>query len=297
MNLQSAYEKIVQSAEEQNPKAPGDYMKDGLLHCGKCHTPKQAMIRQPRIKGIEQGYKPMPIVCECRKQRLKEERKEREAYERRVYRMKALGKSGASHTFAADDRAEEYATRVCYGYSLEFKAVENGVKPPIPSDGLLLCGNTGTGKTFLCHAVLNAVADKGYSIMAVTVGQFERKVWSGDKGEIFKAIERTDLLLLDDLGAERSSPYVQQLVFDLVDTRVSARKPLLITTNMTKEQIFRPEDTDNKRIISRVLGSVSVVTMTGRDRRVQDFSAQAKERADKYARNGEQAEKTGGVPF
>lgn len=291
------FKNIEEIAKQTNAQKEGDFIKDGLLHCGKCLTPKQAMIRQPRIKGIQQGYKPMPILCKCRQQELDAERREREAYERRGYRIKALGKSGASHTFATDDRAEEYATRVSIGYVNCFKEVVNGVKQPTPTDGLLFCGNTGTGKTFLCHAILNAVADKGYSIMAVTVGQFERKVWSGDKGEIFKTIERVDLLLLDDLGAERASPYVQQLVFDLLDTRVSARKPLLITTNLTKEQLMRPDSIENRREISRVLGSVSIIELTGKDRRAENYVTRSKENTSRYYDIGKKIDEQDGVPF
>lgn len=294
--FQDVFNSIARQAEQANPKSEGDFVKDGLLHCGKCLTPKQAMIRQPRLKGYEQGYKPMPILCECRKRELEAEKKAREAFERRGYRMKVLGKTGAAHTFAADDRAEEYATRVSLGYVDCFKEIAD-VKPPIPTDGLLFCGSTGTGKTYLCHAILNAVADKGYSIMAVTVGQFERKVWSGDKGEIFRAVERVDLLLLDDLGAERLSNYVQQLVFDLLDTRVGARKPLLITTNLTKEQLTKPDSMEHRRILSRVLGAVSIVELTGKDRRAADFMEQSEKKTARYFDIGKQIDEQDGVPF
>lgn len=294
--FQDVFNSIARQAEQANPKSEGDFVKDGLLHCGKCLTPKQAMIRQPRLKGYEQGYKPMPILCECRKRELEAEKKAREAFERRGYRMKVLGKTGAAHTFAADDRAEEYATRVSLGYVDCFKEIAD-IKPSIPTDGLLFCGSTGTGKTYLCHAILNAVADKGYSIMAVTVGQFERKVWSGDKGEIFRAVERVDLLLLDDLGAERLSNYVQQLVFDLLDTRVGARKPLLITTNLTKEQLTKPDSMEHRRILSRVLGAVSIVELTGKDRRAADFMEQSEKKTARYFDIGKQIDEQDGVPF
>lgn len=294
--FQNAFSGIAKQAAKANAQNPGDFVKDGLLHCGKCLKPKQAMIRQPRVKGFEQGFKAMPVICDCRKRELEEEQKARDAFERRKYRVYVLGKAGAAHTFAADDRAEEHATRVSLGYAACFKEI-NGTKPSVPADGLIFCGGTGTGKTFLCHAILNAIADKGYSIMAVTAGQFERKVWSGDKGEIFKQVERTDLLLLDDLGAERLSPYVQQLIFDLLDTRVNARKPLLITTNLSKEQLTKPDSMESRRILSRVLGSVSVIELTGRDRRAADFMAQSEKKIDRYAKIGRQIDEQDGVPF
>lgn len=277
---------LKEQAERTNPITTGDYYQDGLLYCGKCHTPKQAMIRQPRVKGFEQGYKPMPIICECRAKQLEEERRAQEAYQRKLYRYHALGKIGATQTFEVDDRADDYASKVCRGYAAAFREISTGEVRRTPADGLLLCGNTGTGKTFLCHAILNAVADKGYTIMAVTVGQFERKLWSGDKAEIFSRIETTDLILLDDLGAERASQYTQQIVYDLLDTRVSVRKPLLITTNLTREQIFNPESTESRRILSRVHGAVSIVPLRGRDRRTRDFAENSKRRVQSYYNAG-----------
>ena len=277
---------IKATVEKANPAVNGDYYQDGLLYCGKCRTPKQAMIRQPRVKGFEQGYKPMPIICECRAAQLEAERKAEETFRRKVYRSRMLGKVGASHTFAADDNADVRASKVCRGYAAAFREISGYMIHTTPSDGLLLCGNTGTGKTFLCHAILNAVADKGYTIMAVTVGQLERKLWGGDKSEIFSQIERADLLLLDDLGAERSSQYTQQIVYDLLDTRVGARKPILITTNMTEQQIFNPDTQESRRILSRVHGATSVISMQGKDRRTGNMIEMSKRRIELYYNAG-----------
>lgn len=290
---------IKKQASNASPAKSGDYYHEGLLYCGKCHTPKQAMIRQPRVKGFEQGYKPMPIICECRAAELEAERKNQELYNRRLYRYHVLGKIGTMHTFEADDKADEYATKVCKGYVAAFREVSETETRRTPADGLLLCGNVGTGKTFLCHAILNAVADKGYTIMAVTVGQFERKLWSGDKAEIFSRVESVDLLLLDDLGAERASQYMQQIVYDLLDTRVSARKPLLITTNMTQEQIFKPDSSESRRILSRVHGAVSILPLSGKDRRFDNLAKNSERRISSYFNAGqnEGVNSGGGVPI
>lgn len=283
----NAFNAIKEQAQNANPIKNGDYYQNGLLYCGKCHTPKQAMIRQPRIKGFEQGYKPMPIICECRAAELETERKKQEAYQRRLYRYQVLGKIGATHTFEADDKGDEYATKVCKGYAAAFRESPENEPHRTPADGLLLCGNTGTGKTFLCHAILNAVADKGYTIMAATVGQFERKLWNGDKAEIFSRVESVDLLLLDDLGAERASQYTQQIVYDLLDTRVSARKPMLITTNMTKTQILTPDNDESRRILSRVHGAVSILPLNGKDRRFENLSRNSERRISSYFNAGQ----------
>lgn len=287
--VNEVFNAIKANAEKANPATNGDYIRDRLLYCGKCHTPKQAMIRQPRVKGFEQGFKPMPVICECRAAQLEAEKKTEEAFQRRAYRMRMLGKVGASHTFASDDQADEHATNVCKGYAEAFREISGYDAHRTPSDGLLFCGNTGAGKTFLCHAILNAVADKGYTIMAVTVGQLERKLWSGDKSEIFSQIERADLLLLDDLGAERASKYTQQIVYDLLDTRVGAQRPMLITTNMAEQQIFNPDSQESRRILSRVHGAVSIVPMKGKDRRTENILEMSKRRVSAYYNSGKNA--------
>ena len=273
------FAKVLENiASAANVRQAGDYTENGLLYCGKCRTPKQAMIRQPNT----QDYKPMPVMCACREKQLEAERAEQRRNDILIYREKVLGKTGAAQTFAADDRAELYATKVCMGYAASFDSNT--------TDGLLFCGGTGTGKTFLARAVLNAVADKGFSVMCTTVGQLERRLWDvRDKTDVFERISRTDLLLLDDLGAERQSPYMQQMVYEVLDCRLDARKPILITTNMTLEELRSPDTLEKRRSLSRVYGQTVIVAMLGADRRREKLTSTQEERLAAYYNAGERS--------
>ena len=275
MDIMNAFHTIAEAAAEAQRPAEGDFERDGLLYCGVCGQPKQAMIRQPF--GTE--MKPMPVMCACREKQHEAAERQRRADEIRLYREQVLGRVGAGQTFAADDGAEKYISKVCRGYAAKFSADT--------ADGLMLCGGQGSGKTFFARAILNEVAGKGFTIMFATAGQLERTLWDSSKSAVFEKIERTDLMVLDDLGAERSSSYMQQIVFDVLDCRLDRRKPLIITTNMKAEQLLEASTPEAARIISRVQGAVAAVSLISADRRKKQFILSSEERLAEYYNAGE----------
>ena len=76
---------------------------------------------------------------------------------------------------------------------------------------------------------------------------------STDKNAYIEAVCSYDLLILDDLGSERSSSYMMENVFQVIDRRVCAGKPMIITTNLTVKEMRETQNMDEKRIYDRVL--------------------------------------------
>lgn len=140
-----------------------------------------------------------------------------------------------------------------------------------PADPLLvLTGNRGTGKTHLAvGAVMEVRRRNGIrgrfwpfaDLLARYRDTFEADRATESAAAIDAEMRRTPLLVLDDLGANKSSEWADEAMFRLVDERYRERKPTIITTNLSIKQL--PE-----RVMSR-LASGHVINFTGKDRRMQ----------------------------
>ena len=77
--------------------------------------------------------------------------------------------------------------------------------------------------------------------------------FGADRDSYLKRITRPDLLILDDLGAERNTSYGKERVFDIVNRRLLSRKPMIITTNIALSVMQKATDLDDRRIYDRIL--------------------------------------------
>ena len=157
---------------------------------------------------------------------------------------------------------------VCEGFARRF--------PNYPLKNLLLSGGTGLGKTFLSGCVAREVSRGGHSVVydtAINVfAAFETKKFTRDLGEEKQARDDTrrylgcDLLILDDLGSELTTPMVQASLYELVNSRIQADKRTIISTNLSMEQItarYTPQ------IASRIGGLFRELTFYGEDIRMK----------------------------
>ncbi len=76
-----------------------------------------------------------------------------------------------------------------------------------------------------------------------------------------------DLLILDDLGAERKSEFALQNVFNVEDRWWSSEKPMIVTTNLTPEEMEKRQDQAMERIYDRIFGRCTPVSVTGPSQR------------------------------
>jgi DNA replication protein DnaC len=139
-----------------------------------------------------------------------------------------------------------------------------------PTDGLLLCGFTGTGKTHMAAAIVRVKLEAGERVLFKRASEFYsaiRKSYNApvmNEDDVMREYARSPLLVLDDLGAGSLSDHERRCTLELLDNRLDAMRPTVVTTNWTIEQIGERMD---ERIASRLSGFV-VMAFTGRDLRV-----------------------------
>lgn len=152
--------------------------------------------------------------------------------------------------------------KICRTYALTFA----------PSAGnLLFVGGTGLGKTFLSACIARAVADRGYSVVYESAGhlfsKLEQAKFSPSEEARREAARFTDcdLLILDDLGTEMPGQFVTAAFYTLLNDRILAGKPMVISTNLNIDEAARRY---SPQIASRLQGSFQGLTFVGEDIRI-----------------------------
>ena len=133
---------------------------------------------------------------------------------------------------------------------------------------LLLFGAPGLGKTHLSAAIAREVSEKGFSVVYDTAGhvfgQFEQQKFAREE-EADDHVERVlncDLLILDDLGSEMTTAFVQSALYQIVNTRLLERRSTIISTNLTPEKISQRY---SPQIASRIEGEYTLLPFVGED--------------------------------
>ena len=251
MNIKPFIDSINRSNEE-----PGDYTKDGLLYCGKCHTPKQK-----RGDGMLSG-KVLNITCKCREEAMEREKQEAEAKQIEELRKRCLPLDNMRrHTFSAasDVKHIQIARRYVDQWG---EMRRNG-------SGLVFWGNTGSGKSYAAQSIANALIDNGIPVEYVTAADLVSNLLDRDisRREYKEKLCSAPLLIIDDIGAERSTDFAREQICNVIDARTESGKPLIATTNYSLTEMQGANDQQLARIFDRLLGACVPVRVVGESRR------------------------------
>ena len=138
---------------------------------------------------------------------------------------------------------------------------------------LLLFGSTGLGKTFLSTCIAEAVSARGFSVAYDTainiVAAYETiKFGSGDgeaAAERAARYERADLLIIDDMGTEMGTAFTVSALYNLINNRLMAKRPMIINTNLLPETL---SEKYSPAVASRLLGEFLPLRFFGDDIRL-----------------------------
>lgn len=255
-------EKLIEKSKANIKANEGDYLgDDGLLYCGNCNTKKQTKIK---ICGMVK-YPMCLCRCEAEKKEAEEKRRKRFEFERRVQELRRVGfheKEMRKWTFENDDMSNERITAAMKNYVNNFTHFRKQGK------GLLLYGSVGTGKTYAACSVANALIDKGIPVMVTKLARIINTLQGTlDKQEYIDSFNKFSLLVIDDLGAERDTAFAKEQVYNIIDSRYRSKLPMIITTNLSAEEIKNPGDIVGRRIYDRIMQHCFPIEISGYSRR------------------------------
>lgn len=141
---------------------------------------------------------------------------------------------------------------------------------------IILFGQAGLGKTFLCNCIAKALLDSSHTVIYLTSFQlfklFEDYKFNNvdDKvpEEQIESIFDCDLLIIDDLGTEFNNRFTGVELFNCLNTRLLNKKSTLISTNLS------PNDWSKQysdRIVSRIFGNYEPLKIFGSDIRLKKY--------------------------
>lgn len=251
--------KIFQLLENTVPanNDTNTYEQDGLIYCGNCHTPLQT-------RQIILGKKMiLPVLCKCGEEKeiiIKAKKAEAERLERtRELKNGIIGNSYQAMTFEKS--------------ALELKAshkyVSDFARYKAENVGLMFIGSKGTGKTYAAATIANALTDNGISVLMANVTWFVAQMQEFNHQDFITSLQKPELLIIDDIGVERENGYMFEQIYTVIDTRYQSQKPLIITSNITLEELKNCTDIRQDRIYDRLKEMCVPIVMAGESLRVK----------------------------
>lgn len=222
-----------------------------LLKCDKCNSyinKKIVLFGRERI---------VPVICECKKaqleqQRIKEENEEKRNRLKRLLYNSLMKGEVLEKTFERwdFDKGSQKMYNIAFKYTENFKiAKENNL-------GLLIYGDVGNGKSHMSFCIANKLLSLGNPVIATSMDGLLNRIkqsfnkWGSEgETEIVNSLVNADLLVLDDLGTENKSEWSVSKVYNIIDARYRSNLPIIITTNLTITEL---ENTYGKRTIDRI---------------------------------------------
>jgi len=256
---------VLEDAYEKQKVFDEDYINpdDGLLYCGKCHTPKRRKAKHP--------FKPdsefiVPCYCKCEQEtederRRRKEEQERDEYIHNLKITSLMDDKFKSQTFESfrTTKENEKIFRLCKRYSDNFEEMLKN------NQGLLFYGDVGTGKTFAAACIANDLLNRKISVVMTSFAKLMEKARSfkADDEEVSRKLDSTKLLIIDDLGVESGSDFALEKVYTYIDNRYRSNMPMILTTNLELSEMQRTNDIRYRRIYDRIFEMCYPVRFTG----------------------------------
>lgn len=227
--------------------------------CGKVIPPKRFEMFgrtnyvQPKCKCVTEKF-------QNELQRLVDHEKQERI--KKYFNFSTIGERFDSYTFQNFKQREgsEEAFEAAQKFAFDFEKRETG---------LFIYGSPGNGKTHLAAAIAHTIKERGHTVVFQTVPKLLERIRATFNGknreseqEIMDVLTTAKLLVLDDIGAEKVSGWVLEVIFRIIDGRYQRKLKTIITSNLKptdleKHLIERPDDPNAvmkaARLIDRIL--------------------------------------------
>jgi len=248
-------------------------------HCGAVRRYERRTIPQ---LGFVTWVAPGPCQCSgAKKERAEEEARRKAAWEqekilaRRKRYAELLRKSRLpkrySGLFFKDAKITEQNRKAFEIARKYIEAFSRGEQ----SQSLFITGPVGTGKTYLVSCLVNELLYQGICCLFGNVlnllGRIKQSyddATEEDEQAVLQQLKTVPLLVIDDLGKEKVSPWVQQILYDLIDTRYAEERAVVITSNFTLSELEKRYDEDvGPALASRLAQMCIFINLCGEDLR------------------------------
>lgn len=249
-------EAAQKAGEAEN--STGDYTGgDGLLHCGKCHKPKEKVLEFPGFLDRNGTGRKMKVRCMCDCETAAREEMIRREKEREE--MQLLQRLRDSSLIESRLRGARLSTFIKTGdnqklFTMAERYVHKFDEMYQRSQGILFWGTVGAGKSYTAACIANELLDRRIPVVMTSFVKILQNIQGGsvDEAQYIAKLNRAKLLIIDDLGTERNTDYALEKVYNVIDSRYLSGKPLILTTNLTLPEMQEAQDTRFKRIYDRI---------------------------------------------
>lgn len=257
---------MVAETDKNYPDDGSFYINEqdhGLRYCKACHTRRQTLITIPDGKGGEFTLRPS-VMCKCMEEKVEAERLEKEA-QNRAERLRAMRRKSGIPSLYEDASFETFVQRKDNApiYQMASRYAEKFGEMKKLGKGLLFHGGVGTGKTYTACSIGNTVLDAGYSVFMTSTYEMLKLRADDNEQQYEDRVLGSSLLIIDDIGAERTTDYGREKVFSYIDSRVSTGLPMIFTTNLDFKKMLNPETQQEARIYDRIMKRCFPIAFTG----------------------------------
>lgn len=244
-------------------------------YCPKCGTKMATIIE---ILGKKRK---VPCLCECRKKEYErqlelDKQKERQLQLEKLRKYSLMDDAFFDCNFK-NFKVDKYNKDI---YKIGINYCKNWKDMKAQNVGMTFMGPPGIGKTFLTFCIANKLLEQFVPVIAISSINIINRIYEsygkfGEEGEvtIINQLKNADLLILDDLGAEHEGRKgkEKQIIYSIIDSRIRAKKPMIVTTNLNKQQLRNKlTGTDGiDRSYDRLLEVCPIIEIEGKSRRME----------------------------